>query len=126
MRDEHEVTLATQARASNHRRHDINDDRRTCDEYRRTQGIPRFERCVDVQGKPYRKRPTVEASALYASTRECTSYAGQPTGVKNKTVKGLISKRCEHLEHFQHALMRGFSLGLQRVNGAITASCRKT
>jgi len=42
MRDKHEVTLV-QARVSNHRRHDLDDDRRTHDEYRRTEGIPRLE-----------------------------------------------------------------------------------
>jgi len=51
IQDEHEMALVTQARASNHRRHDHDDDRRTRDEHRRTQGISCFERCVDVQGK---------------------------------------------------------------------------
>jgi len=30
VRDEHEMTLVTHARVSNHRRHDFDDDRRTC------------------------------------------------------------------------------------------------
>ena len=43
MRDEHEIALATQARVSKYRRHALNADRRTSDEYRRTEGISRFE-----------------------------------------------------------------------------------
>ena len=50
MQDEHEMVLVTQARGSNHRRHDSDDDRQTRNGYRRTEGISRFERCVDVQG----------------------------------------------------------------------------
>jgi hypothetical protein len=39
VRDEHEMTMVTQARVSDHRRHGSNDDRRTRDEYRRTEGL---------------------------------------------------------------------------------------
>ena len=51
VRDEHEVALVTQARVSRYWRHDLDADRRTRDEYRRTEGIPRLKRCVDVQRK---------------------------------------------------------------------------
>jgi hypothetical protein len=43
MGDEHEIALVTQARVSNHRRHDFDDDRRTRNEYGRTEGISRFQ-----------------------------------------------------------------------------------
>jgi len=35
VQDEHGMTLVTQARVSNHRRHDHDDDRRARDEHRR-------------------------------------------------------------------------------------------
>ena len=79
MRDEHEVTLATQARASNHRRHDIDDDRRTCDEYRRTQGIPRFERCVHVQRKLARRDLRLDRAYLAWLQLPLASSLGERT-----------------------------------------------
>ena len=39
MRDEHEGSLVIQARVSNHRRHDPDDDRCTRNEYRRLKGM---------------------------------------------------------------------------------------
>ena len=38
MRDEHEMTMVTQARVSDHRRHGSDDDRRMRDEYRELKG----------------------------------------------------------------------------------------
>ena len=51
MRDEHEVSLASRARGSHHRRYDSDDNGQTRKGYWRTEGTSRFEQCADVQGK---------------------------------------------------------------------------
>ena len=81
---DHEMALLTQARVSNHlsacnaqadRRHDLDDDRRTpaCadtadrhDEYRRTEGIPRFE---------------------YSSCPSCSSWCGRGIAPRSGAVE---------------------------------------
>jgi hypothetical protein len=96
MGDEHDMALVTQARVSNHlsaclparcaqagnaqadRRHDFDDDRRTRNEYGRTEGISRFQRFVvfkphnrNVAGKLRRYiRNNISTSMLFPGEKQ--------------------------------------------------------
>jgi len=81
VQDEHEMTLVTQARVSNHRRHDHDDDRRTRDEHRQTESIPRFERCVTFTGNSRE-----ETYAWIEHTLRTYSYFSRPRSEKGHAI----------------------------------------